>query len=240
MTATTEPNSAKYNARLSTPIGMLASAYSRRPGQPGPAAVRTTARSRAAISSRGARERRRGHGSILRSRPAGRFPRERRLLLPHAGDPGRRCGVIRADLLARQALRHDSIPLPGALMIEVRGLTKQYGAVRAVDDLTFDVAAGQGDRLPRAERRGQVDHDAHGARPRPADRRHARWWAAGRSGRWPSRCAAAGALLDAGPCTAGAAAATTCGSPPARTASRCAGSTRSSTRSGSAPRPGGG
>ncbi|WP_116450230.1 ABC transporter ATP-binding protein [Blastococcus litoris] len=27
-------------------------------------------------------------------------------------------------------------------MIEVRGLTKQYGAVRAVDDLTFDVAPG--------------------------------------------------------------------------------------------------
>ena len=28
-------------------------------------------------------------------------------------------------------------------MIEVRGLTKQYGAVRAVDDLTFDVAPGK-------------------------------------------------------------------------------------------------
>ena len=27
-------------------------------------------------------------------------------------------------------------------MIEVRGLTKQYGAVRAVDDLTFDVRPG--------------------------------------------------------------------------------------------------
>ena len=27
-------------------------------------------------------------------------------------------------------------------MIEVRGLTKQYGAVRAVDDLTFDVKPG--------------------------------------------------------------------------------------------------
>ena len=28
-------------------------------------------------------------------------------------------------------------------MISVRGLTKSYGAVRAVDDLTFDVEAGK-------------------------------------------------------------------------------------------------
>ena len=56
----------------------------------------------------------------------------------------------------------------------------------------------EGDRIPRPERRGQVDHDAHGPRPRPADLRHR----AGRGRRvrrgWPEPLREVGALLDAG------------------------------------------
>ncbi len=56
-------------------------------------------------------------------------------------------------------------------MIQARGLTKRYGPVVAVDDLTFEVAAGPGDRVPRPERRGQVHHDAADPRAGRADRR---------------------------------------------------------------------
>ena len=45
-------------------------------------------------------------------------------------------------------------------MIEAFGLTKRYGQKTAVDDLTFTVRPGDRHRLPRAQRRGQVDHDA--------------------------------------------------------------------------------
>ena len=51
------------------------------------------------------------------------------------------------------------------------GLTKRYGAVTAVEDLSFDVARRRGHRVPRAQRRRQ-DHDpADGARPGRARRR---------------------------------------------------------------------
>ena len=49
------------------------------------------------------------------------------------------------------------------------GLTKRFGAVTALDDLTFSVRARRGDRVPRPERRRQ-DHDAAlPARPGRAD-----------------------------------------------------------------------
>ena len=41
-------------------------------------------------------------------------------------------------------------------MIEARGLSKRYGDKVAVDDLSLYGAARPGDRLPRAERRGQA------------------------------------------------------------------------------------
>ncbi len=56
--------------------------------------------------------------------------------------------------------------------IEAHGLSKRYGSTLAVDDLTFTVQPGPGDRLRRAERRGQVDHDADDPRPRCAGQRH--------------------------------------------------------------------
>ena len=51
-------------------------------------------------------------------------------------------------------------------MITVERLTKRYGPFTAVDDVSFK-ATGPRDRLPRAERRRQVDHDARHVRPHP-------------------------------------------------------------------------
>ena len=45
-------------------------------------------------------------------------------------------------------------------MIVADALTKDYGDKRAVDDLSFTVRPGRRHRLPRAERLGQVHHDA--------------------------------------------------------------------------------
>jgi hypothetical protein len=56
-------------------------------------------------------------------------------------------------------------------MIEARGLVKRYGSAAAVDDPQFRRPARHGDRVPRAERRGQVHHDADDPRPGPAGRR---------------------------------------------------------------------
>ena len=56
-------------------------------------------------------------------------------------------------------------------MIEVHGLTKRYGDKVAVKDLTFTVQPGHGHRLPRSERRRQVDDHADDRRPGRADRR---------------------------------------------------------------------
>ena len=69
---------------------------------------------------------------------------------------------------SRSYFRSDTSDEGETAVIEVRGLTKRYGDVLAVDDLSFDVEPGHGHRLPRAERRGQVHDDADGARPRPA------------------------------------------------------------------------
>ena len=45
-------------------------------------------------------------------------------------------------------------------MIEATGLTKRYGKTVAVDNLSFTVERGQGHRVPRPERGGQVHHHA--------------------------------------------------------------------------------
>ena len=56
-------------------------------------------------------------------------------------------------------------------MIDCQGLTKQYGRLQAVDDLSF-ACAGRGARLPGSERRRQdhdhADHRGLSARRRPA------------------------------------------------------------------------
>ena len=58
-------------------------------------------------------------------------------------------------------------------MIKTEHLTKQYGALTAVDDVTFQVGPGRGARVPRTERRGQDHHHAHAGGVRHADLRHA-------------------------------------------------------------------
>ena len=71
------------------------------------------------------------------------------------------------------------MPADGAV-IEVLGLTKNFGSLRAVDDLSFDVQPERRHRFPRTERRGQDDDAAHAARPgdpghRPGDHRGRRY-----------------------------------------------------------------
>ena len=56
-----------------------------------------------------------------------------------------------------------------AAVIEVRGLTKRYGDVVAVDDLSLRRRAGTGDRVPRSQRGRQVHHHADGAGAGPPD-----------------------------------------------------------------------
>ena len=58
-------------------------------------------------------------------------------------------------------------------MITVESLTKKYGGFTAVDDVTLHRRARPGDRLPRPQRRRQVDHHADHGRPHPADLGHA-------------------------------------------------------------------
>ena len=59
----------------------------------------------------------------------------------------------------------------GNTMIEISHLSKRYGALTAVDDITFNVQRRRGARLPRPERRRQVDHDEDDHRLPRADRR---------------------------------------------------------------------
>src|SRR5215217_9336113 len=49
--------------------------------------------------------------------------------------------------------------------ISVSGLVKTFGTTRALDGLDPQGRRGRGPRLPRAQRRGQVDDDPHPARP---------------------------------------------------------------------------
>ena len=85
----------------------------------------------------------------------------------------------------------------GGGVIEVRDLTKRYGTTLAVDGLSFDVQPGRRDRLPRPERRRQVDDDADDPRPRPPDVRHRRRSTAGPTATLPAPMREVGALLDA-------------------------------------------
>ena len=81
--------------------------------------------------------------------------------------------------------------------IEVSGLRKRFGPALALDGMSFTVAAGAGDRVRRAERSGQVHHDAGDPRPGRGRRGH-------RADRRPTATASlrhplsqVGALLDA-------------------------------------------
>ena len=56
-------------------------------------------------------------------------------------------------------------------MIEVTALTRTYGGLHAVDHVSFTAAAGPGHRVPRPQRRRQVDDHARHGRADPADLR---------------------------------------------------------------------
>ena len=58
-----------------------------------------------------------------------------------------------------------------AAVVVAESLTKRFGKLTAVDDLSFALDAGHGHRLPRPERRRQDDDAADAARPRDADER---------------------------------------------------------------------
>ena len=52
--------------------------------------------------------------------------------------------------------------------IQADGLTKYYGAVVGIEELSFEVARGRDLRVPRRQRRGQDDDDPAAARPAAA------------------------------------------------------------------------
>ena len=56
------------------------------------------------------------------------------------------------------------------MAVEVEGLTKSFGRVHALDGLDLTVATVRS-RFPWPERRGQVDHHPHPARPPARGRR---------------------------------------------------------------------
>ena len=58
-----------------------------------------------------------------------------------------------------------------APVVVAESLTKRFGKLIAVDDLSFALEAGHDHRLPRPERRRQDDDAADAARPRGADER---------------------------------------------------------------------
>ena len=55
--------------------------------------------------------------------------------------------------------------------ISLDRLTKRFGAVSAVDDVSLQVETGGGDGVPRTERRRQDDDHARGARAGSSDLR---------------------------------------------------------------------
>ena len=72
------------------------------------------------------------------------------------------------------------------MALEIDGLSKRFGAVQALDDVSFSVESGRGVRLPGRERGRQDHHDAHRAGPHAARRGHRHL--AGRAARsWPRR-----------------------------------------------------
>ena len=83
--------------------------------------------------------------------------------------PGDLLEWVEDDQVAPHAA-HEAQPV-----IEVRGLTKRYGDILAVDDLSFDVEPGKVTGFLGPNGAGQVDDDADDARPGPAHRRARRW-----------------------------------------------------------------
>ena len=74
--------------------------------------------------------------------------------------------------------RSASFATGSAPVLELKGLTKHFGGVRAVDGVDLTVRAGRNPRPDRAERLGQEHHRQSDLRPVPADRRSRRCCAA--------------------------------------------------------------
>ena len=56
------------------------------------------------------------------------------------------------------------------LVLEMRGIRKEFPGIVANDDVDLDIRRGRGARAPRRERRRQVDADEHPLRALPARR----------------------------------------------------------------------
>ena len=88
-------------------------------------------------------------------------------------------------------------------MIEVEHLTKRYGDVVAVDDISFTVQARACDRLPRTERGRQVDDDADDPRASMPRRRAACSSTAADTANSTRRCARSAPCSTPAPSTTG-------------------------------------
>ena len=114
----------------------------------------------------------------------------------HAGPDDRFDDVRRIRRPTRQGHSHrhvrrrsDPMTTPAATRqraIEISDLTKSFGSVRALDGLDLTVARRRGARLPRPQRRGQVDDHPDPARPGQRRRRHRRGCSAATRGPTPS------------------------------------------------------
>ena len=142
-------------------------------------------RSSCAPPRRGSRVAERSVESAAREPPGGRrpLPRGRHPLLraarrrgraraggarPHRG-PGRRCASPPRASIGRWADEPASLMAPA---VEIRELSRRFGAFKAVDRVSLSVERGRDLRLPRRERRRQVHDDPHALRPPAADLGH--------------------------------------------------------------------
>jgi hypothetical protein len=57
-------------------------------------------------------------------------------------------------------------------VVEVKGLVKRFGALAAVDDLSFSIRRGEIFGILGPQRQRQDDHDPHAVRAHPAQPRH--------------------------------------------------------------------
>ena len=89
------------------------------------------------------------------------------------GRPGRGSGAGGLRDEAGQGIIRPRGRWPGTRgrMIEVERLSKRYGAVRAVEGVSFSIGRGRDRGLARAERRGEVDDDADADDGPDADQR---------------------------------------------------------------------
>ena len=60
--------------------------------------------------------------------------------------------------------------------VHIENLVKRFGDFVAVDNVSLDVAQGRNLRIPRTQRRRQIDHHSHSVRPACADLRVAPRW----------------------------------------------------------------